>query len=185
MYRIRGFRGRADPQLEESLESVNNDIQRILQELRSIAKELRPPTIGSFGLEKAIRSHAEDFQEKYPEMTIHLALAQDRQLLPEGIRLALFRIYQQSLVNVVRHAEATEMQVRFTVDAEEARLEISDNGKGFDAPRDWIELARRGHFGLAGAAERVNALGGVFTVESRPQNGTKIRAVIPFRESAE
>ena len=83
------------------------------------------------------------------------------------MRLALFRVFQQSLTNVLRHAEATEVQVRFSFDAEEAHLEISDNGKGFEVPANWIEFVRQGHYGLAGAAERVSALGGTLTVESR------------------
>lgn len=97
----------------------------------------------------------------------------------------MFRVLQQSVTNVLRHAEATEIQVRFTFDAEEARLEISDNGKGFRVPGSWIEFVRQGHFGLAGAAERVDALGGTFAVESQPQGSTTVRAVIPWKEVSE
>jgi signal transduction histidine kinase len=185
MYQIGSLRREASSEQEKPLDNIKLNVQSVIQELRSIAKELRPPTIGNFGLEKAIRSHMEDFQEKHPQITVHLDLAHDRQLLPENVRLALFRIYQQSLTNVVRHAEATKVHVRFTMDAEETRLKIFDNGKGFDARNNWAELARQGHFGLAGAAERVSALGGVFTVESQPQKGTTILVVIPFQESPE
>jgi signal transduction histidine kinase len=136
---------------------VKNTIQTVLQDLRATAKELRPPTIFSFGLENAIRSHAYDVQEKHPEIQIHLSLAHDQQSLPDNVRLALFRVLQQALANVVRHAEATEVHIRFSFDAEEAHLEISDNGKGFEVPANWIDFVRQEHFGLAGAAERVSA----------------------------
>jgi signal transduction histidine kinase len=89
------------------------------------------------------------------------------------------------LTNILRHAEATEVKVSFSFDAEEARLEIKDNGRGFEVPANWIEYVRQGHYGLAGAAERVNTLGGTLKVESEPGNSTLVRAVIPWQESRE
>jgi PAS domain S-box-containing protein len=185
IYRIEELRAMADPQLKAALEKINDDIKMVLQGLRATAKELRPPTIFNFGLENAIRSHTDDFEEKHPEIKISLSLAHDRQFLPENVRLALFRVFQQSLMNILRHAEATEVKVRFSFDAEEARLEITDNGKGFEVPANWIEYVRQGHYGLAGAAERVNTLGGTLKVESQPGNSTIVRAVIPWQESME
>jgi PAS domain S-box-containing protein len=185
IYRIEELRNAADPELKEALMDVKQHIQNVLQDLRATAKELRPPTIFNFGLENAIRSHANDILEKHPNLTIHLSLAHDRQILPEKVRLALFRIFQQSLANVIRHATATEVHVRFSFDAEEAHLEISDNGKGFNVPPNWIEFVRQGHYGLAGAAERANALGGVFRVQSKPGHSTTIQVTIPWKESGE
>jgi PAS domain S-box-containing protein len=185
IYRIEELRGAADPKLKEALGDVKQHIQNVLQDLRATAKELRPPTIFNFGLENAIRSHANDIVEKHPNLNIHLSLAHDRQILPEKVRLALFRIFQQSLANVIRHSKATEVHVRFSFDAEEAQLEISDNGKGFEVPPNWIDFVRQGHYGLAGAAERANALGGVFKVQSKPGNSTTIQVTIPWKESTE
>jgi PAS domain S-box-containing protein len=185
VYQIEGIRGSSENQQSDALENIKQNIQSVLQELRSTAQDLRPPTIANFGLEKAIRSHVEDFREKYPDLKISLFLAQDRQLLPENVRLALFRVYQHSMVNVVRHSQASEVRVRFTFDAEEARLEISDNGKGFNVPKNWVLLARQGHFGLAGAAERIQALSGTFSVESQSGNGTTVQVVIPLNEASE
>jgi signal transduction histidine kinase len=145
---------------------------------------LRPPALTNFGLEKAIRSHAEEFNENHPEITVHLNLAQDKQALPEDIRLILFRIYQNSLTNVIRHSQASDVFVKFAFDAEEAQLEIKDNGVGFEVPSNWIELVRQGHYGLAGAVERVSLLGGVFMVDSNPGHGTTARVVIPTSENA-
>ncbi len=162
---------------------MKHDIKKVVVDLRSTTQELRPPTLASFGLEKAIRSHAEEIQEKHPELKIHLSLARDQQMLSEDMRLTLFRIYQQSIANILRHAEASEVHIRFVFDVEEARLVIEDNGKGFVVPPGWISLIRQGHFGLAGAAERVEALGGIFEVESHPGHGTIVRAVIQRGEA--
>lgn len=185
IYRIEELRSNANPELKDALAEVKEHIQGVLQDLRATAKELRPPTLFNFGLENAIRSHANDILEKHPNLKIHLSLAHDRQMLPEKVRLALFRIFQQSLANVIRHAKATEVHVRFSFDAEEVHLEITDNGRGFDVPVNWIEFVRRGHYGLAGAAERATALGGVMKVVSQPGNSTTIQVVIPWKESLE
>jgi len=185
IYRIEELQNTADPEMKEALKDVKQNIHSVLQDLRATAKELRPPTISNFGLENAIRSHANDFVEKHPAINMHLSLAHDRQILPEKVRLALFRIFQQTLANVVRHADATEVRVRFSFDAEEAILEVSDNGKGFNVPPNWIQLVRHGHYGLAGAAERATALGGSLTVKSKPGDTTMVRAVIPWKDSTE
>ena len=181
-YRLEELRTKVDPELSEALQGVKSIIQDVLHDLRATAKELRPPTIFSFGLENAIRSHAYDVQEKHPAIQLHLSLAHDGQSLPDNVRLALFRVLQQALGNVIRHAEATEVHIRFSFDAEEAHLEISDNGKGFEVPANWIDFVRQEHFGLAGAAERVTALGGVLSVESRPGKSTAVKVTIPWND---
>ena len=181
-YRLEELRTKTDPETSEALREVKDTIQDVLQDLRATAKELRPPTLSTFGLENAIRSHAYDIQEKHPNLEIILSLAHDQQSLPDNVRLALFRVLQQALANVVRHAEATEVRIHFSFDAEETHLEITDNGKGFNVPANWIEFVREEHYGLAGAAERVNALGGVFKVESKP-GSTAVRVTIPWSDT--
>ncbi|RPI34270.1 MAG: PAS domain S-box protein [Chloroflexota bacterium] len=172
-----------DPASGEITPGVINDMQNTLHDvvrtLRAICGELRPPALAPFGLEKAIRSHAETFQEAHPEISVKLDLTPDGQMLPEQVRLALFRIYQQSLTNVSRHARATEVFVRFNISENLLNLEIQDNGAGFMLPKRWIELARQGHLGLVGARERAEAIGGQLHVESAPGKGAIVRVTIP------
>jgi signal transduction histidine kinase len=182
IYRLEELRSKSDAERAAELKEVQHTIQDVLQELRATAKELRPPTLSNFGLENAIRSHATDLAENHPDLTIQLSLAHDREILPEKVRLALFRIFQQCMANVIRHSEATQVRVRFSFDAEETYLEISDNGNGFEVPANWIDFVRQGHYGLAGAAERATALGGVMSVESNPGNSTVVRVRIPWTE---
>jgi signal transduction histidine kinase/FixJ family two-component response regulator len=151
----------------------------VIQTLRELSGELRPPTLTPFGLEKAIRSHIEQFRHIQPDLQIHLDLARDGRQLPERVRLALFRIYQMAMTNVVRHAEASEVSVRLSLEPDYAELEIQDNGRGFQAPSRWVELVRKGHFGLAGAAERAEAIGGRLEVRSAPGEGARLRVVVP------
>jgi signal transduction histidine kinase len=167
---------------KQTLMDLQHSVQQVVHRLRTMSSELRPPTLAPFGLEKAIRSHAQQFQEEHPELQIHLELMPDLQSLPEQARLALFRIYQASLSNVLRHAEATQIVVRFTQDAEEVVLEIEDDGKGFRVPSRWITLARQGHLGLVGALERAESIGGKFEVSSELEKGTCVHVAVAHAE---
>jgi len=164
---------------KSEMDEMQGNLQQVVRTLRTICGELRPPSLAPFGLEKAIRSHADTFQEANPELKIGLDLMPDGQLLSEQVRLALFRIYQQALTNVVRHSNAQQVMIRFTIDDREAVLEVRDDGKGFELPSRWIDLARQGHLGLVGAQERAESIGGKLTIETKPGEGTVIRINLP------
>ena len=87
-------------------------------------------------------------------------------------------------MNVMRHSEATEVKVRFVFDAAEVSLEITDNGKGFQGPSNWMSFVRKGHYGLAGAVERLNFLGGNLVVSSKLGEMTTILVTVPWSDSA-
>jgi PAS domain S-box-containing protein len=163
-----------------ALNEVRGDLQALVTELREVCNQLRPPSLVQFGLEHAIRSHAGAFQEKNDALKIHLDLKEEGERLPSGVRLALYRIYQESVNNVVRHSHASELTVRLRVDGRQALLETRDNGVGFSLPKDWVSLARDGHLGLVGMKERAEAVGGVLQVETRPGQGARLRVVVPL-----
>lgn len=158
---------------------IDHTVQRVVDSLRSMSVELRPPSLAPFGLEKSLRTYADDFQDKHPDIKIELSLMEDGQKLPENVRLALYRIFQVSLTNVLRHAKASTVWVRFNFDAEEVVLEIQDDGVGFELPERWIDFAREGHLGLVGAFERAEAMEGELNVESSPGQGTRICVRVP------
>ena len=167
------------PTMQDNLKEVQGIVKGVASTLRGVLNELRPPTIGNLGLEPAIRSHAERLQEHVPDLHIQLNLSKDGRTLPAPTRLALFRIYQQSLHNVVRHAQATRVIVAFHVSEEEITLDVWDNGKGFEMPEKWVDLLRQGHYGLASIAERVQALGGTLKIETHPGGGTLVHVTAP------
>ncbi len=156
------------------------NVQLSINRLREICGELRPPTLAHLGLGKAIISHAEKYQEKHPEIHVEVDLQDQDVVLPEALSLGLFRIYQQALINVARHAAAKNLLIRVAKEDGQLVLEIRDDGKGFDVPKRWIEMAREGHLGLVGASERAAALGGRLAIFSAPGKGTSIQAIIPF-----
>lgn len=163
----------------QTIQAMKDKMLQVIQSLRSISRELRPPALAPYGLEKAIRSHAETLQIAHPDLRISLDLQPDGHVLPEPVRMSLFRIYQTAITNVIRHAQATKAQVHFSLNVDEVQLSIQDNGCGFSVPDRWIELARQGHMGLVGAAERAEAAGGKLKVESVPGQGTSILVIVP------
>jgi PAS domain S-box-containing protein len=172
--------GECDPETAHKLEAIQTSLQAQIHELREYAGELRPPTLAKFGLEQAIRSHAETFEEKHPDLHIRLEMHQNGEILPETTGLALFRIYQQALINALKHARASEVRVHFEKNERQAHLSIQDNGQGFDLPKDWLVLVRAGHLGLLGMRERAEAVGGTLEVTSQPGKGTHIQASVPL-----
>jgi signal transduction histidine kinase len=167
-----------DAAVRDSLLDVRDTLQSQVAELRAFASELRPPTLAKFGLGKAIRSHLDTFQEKHSELRVSFEQNQVGELIPEEMRLALYRIYQESLTNIVKHAQATQITVRLVKSLTEVLLDIQDNGRGFAVPEDWVELARAGHLGLVGIQERAEAIGGQVGIQSRVGEGTSIQVTV-------
>jgi PAS domain S-box-containing protein len=170
----------SDRAVIERLSSINTSLEKLIQELRAFSSTLRPPVLIHFGLEKALRAHAENFHEKYQHLRIHMDLDRDGTLLSETVRMALFRIYQEALTNVIRHAAATETWVYFKLGENQIELSVRDNGRGFEVPSQWLEWARLGHLGLVGTQERIEAVGGKIDIISSPGMGTTLKAYIPW-----
>lgn len=161
------------------LTTVQEGLQTVINTLRAMCGNLRPPALAPFGLEKAIRAHTQTFQELYPHLQVEMELDADNQALPERVRLALFRIYQSALANVAQHASATQIRVQFRVNERQVVLRVSDNGHGFVVPNSWLDFAREGHFGFLGAMERAESIGGHLSVHSSPDTGTEILVRAP------
>jgi PAS domain S-box-containing protein len=175
-----GFQGDAG---QEKLREIRASITSLTGLIRAICGELRPPTLVPFGLEKTILSHVAEFQKAHPDLDISYKLAHDGHTLPERDRIVLFRIYQESINNILRHAHAKAVKIRFRLTTRKAILEVQDDGVGFELPRRWVGLARQGHLGLVGAMERASEVGGDLTVITAPGQGTLIRATLPLKEN--
>lgn len=162
------------------IEDLQAELQHVTNTLRSICGELRPPTLAPFGLDVAIRSHADRFKERHPDLEMELDLASDGRALPEEMRHALYRIYQHGVSNVSQHAGAGAVRVRLEIEDNSVVLEIQDDGSGFEVPHRWTQLARHGHLGLLGASERAESIGGYLEVQSEPGEGTLVRVTAPL-----
>lgn len=165
--------------LTEQLDRARELADLTLQEARAAISGLRPPVLDDLGLSGGLASLARSI----PQVQVRTDLADVR--LPDHIELALYRIAQECLQNVVKHAGATEARLTFTVDAGEvARLEIADDGVGFDTLEHPLGGDEMGGYGLLSMAERAEIVGGRLNIRSRPGAGTTVTATIPVPRSA-
>jgi PAS domain S-box-containing protein len=163
-----------------ALKEVIRDVKRVIHKLRNYSYELKPPMLANFSLAKNLRAYAERFREQYPHIQIQLNLQKDGDLLNSRVRTTLFRVYQETLNNIGRHAQAKKVQVNLRLDVERVYLEVIDDGVGFDVPAQWLSIARQGHLGLVGIWERVDGLGGNFEINSEAGQGTQVQIRVPY-----
>jgi len=189
-----------DPQLAAGeIEELAELAQANIQDIRRLIHDLRPAALDELGLMPALREYVARYQEEHglevaltlpalpvpsPALSEAEGVAEgspvegpeDDERLPAPLETALFRIVQEALANVAKHAQTRRVEVAITRDRREVTLCIADNGRGFDpqAPRPGT------HLGLWSMRERVEQLGGRFEVESVPGAGTTVRATIPL-----
>jgi signal transduction histidine kinase len=145
-----------------------------LQDVRRLAVELRPAALDDFGLVPAIE-RLRDGVEEQGGLTVDVQSPFGDERLPSETETALYRIVQEALTNVMKHAAATRVTVRLSRSDKNVVLVIQDDGKGFEPGR-----ARDGGLGLVGMRERVALLGGRLTVESSEGGGTLLKAEVPL-----
>ena len=164
-----------DPSLmAEQLDKARELVALTLQEARAAISGLRPPVLDDLGLAGGLASLARSI----PQVGIDVDLADTR--VPDHIELALYRIAQECLQNVVKHADAKKARLTFAVDNDTARLEIVDDGVGFDTFEHPLGSDEMGGYGLLSMAERAEIVGGRLNIRSRPGAGTAVTATIPL-----
>lgn len=165
--------------LQKELASIRQGIRSMVGELRQLCSDLRPPSIDHHGLSAAIDSFAHEWAERND---IHLQLEIDPALgrLPETIELSVFRIVQEGLNNVRKHAAAQHVRLSLQrTSAANLLVRLEDDGRGLSAPTDLASLSLNKHFGLVGISERVALLGGSMNIESSKGSGTILQVEIP------
>jgi len=162
----------------DQLRGVIPLIQRSVDEIRRICMALRPSTLDDLGLLATLKWFTREFQATYPGIGLELAIAAEEALIPEALKTSIFRITQESLNNVAKHAQARKVAVGFQSSEGGLVLVIQDDGVGFDPllPRD---PGRPGGLGFASMRERAEYFGGSLAISSAPGCGTTIRASWP------
>jgi len=175
--------GPAGPMSKASIEALREGLRGVIDSLRQVSTELRPPALDDLSLGLTVRGYVEEVKSKYGlKISLRLpASAHDRlEALPEQVRLSLFRVLQEAIHNVHRHARASHVEVDLVADGDAVTLEVRDDGRGFRCPAELGALIRRGHFGLAGAQERMGLVGGSLELTSALGQGTRLRASAPL-----
>ncbi|GBD11858.1 Signal transduction histidine-protein kinase/phosphatase DegS [bacterium HR23] len=172
------------PEATDALEAVQEAkrvAEGLLNETRRLILDLRPTALDDFGLLPAIRWYAESHLE---ERGIQVSL-QARGLpsrLPRHLEVALFRIVQEAINNIAKHAQARHAHIALQVANGTVQVTVADDGKGFEVARVLSPASRSTSVGLLGMQERVTLLGGRLEVDSAPGQGTRLRATIPLEE---
>jgi signal transduction histidine kinase len=162
-----------DPGSRAAAQQLRGLVVSTLQDVRRLAVELRPSALDDFGLVAALERLTDSFSETTGiSADFQSALADDR--LPGEVETALYRIVQESLTNVVKHAQARRVSILLTRKDGAVKAVVEDDGRGFD-PSDRAD----GGFGLVGMRERLALLGGRLEVESARENGTTVAAEVP------
>ncbi len=169
----RGAGSGLEAAVAQALEEMGHDID----ELRGLITELRPATLDQLGLRAALEDLAERF-EHGGEVEVATDLSIGAERLDPELETAVYRLVQESLTNVAKHAEAESVMLQATVGEGRLTVLISDDGRGFDP------TAERSGFGLAGMRERVELTGGELQIESKPSSGTKVMASLPLAGEA-
>ncbi len=164
---------------EESGVILGNAIHGVteaIKDTRSIAMRLRPPILDDMGAVAAVRWLVTRFSETYPNLEFHLELTVAVDEIPQPLATPLYRIVQEALNNVVKHASATSALVSLQRDDQHLVLEVVDDGIGFDAEiEDTGAFRKLGNFGRLGMRERALNSNGILTITSSPGDGTRVQ----------
>jgi PAS domain S-box-containing protein len=166
--------------LVEKTESIMERIDETIQVVKKICTELRPTVLDHFGLSAAIEWQAEDFQKR-TGINCKVSFQPEDIVLDQDISIVIFRIFQEALTNIMRHADATEVKASLKAKDGMITLEVMDNGKGITEE----QIINSNSFGLLGIRERVNFLGGNVTISGISNKGTAIKVNIPFKKKGE
>jgi len=169
-------------ELHKELAEISNQLRRDMRDVRHTIFALRPLDIETEGFMPALQKFVKEFG-MFTEIQVHLNVQGDVNRLTSKMETALFRMTQEALNNVRKHARASHVWVELTVETSgTAHLSVRDDGIGFDVTQALALARERGSVGLIQMRERAERAGGTFTIETAPGKGTEIRVTLPIRE---
>jgi signal transduction histidine kinase len=162
----------------ERLTQLGSVLDDAMSLKRRVVEDLRPSLLDHFGLPTALRAHVEHVCSK-AGLDCDVTMSDEAESIPKELAIALFRVIQEGLGNVVQHAHAKQVRLALSADTQRYLLMLTDDGCGMkmnDSTFRWSH-------GLSGMRHRVEALGGTFTIESSPAEGTTLRVEIPRKRA--
>ncbi|WP_028783775.1 sensor histidine kinase [Thalassobacillus devorans] len=170
----RTFRERGVEEALAEIKSVKQMVRSALHEVRRIIYDLRPMALDDLGIIPTLKKYLNTVEEYNKDLHVQFTNLGKERRIDSKYEVALFRLVQESVQNAVKHAEATEIQVKVELKPKAAILVIKDNGKGFDT-----NVKKDKSFGLVGMRERVDMLEGELTIDSKLGQGTVVIIQIP------
>jgi two-component system, NarL family, sensor histidine kinase UhpB len=166
--------GALDPAIGETARLISDEAARLYDAMHGLIPRLVPLSLDTLGLADTLENLVSDWQRRSPTVVLSAQYDLPGELGP-SITLAIYRIVQEGLINALRHAQASRVDLSVRADGTRIRVTLSDDGVGL--PADW---SRPGHFGLRGMAERVKRLGGVLNIANHDPHGVILTAEIPL-----
>ncbi len=163
-----------DAKLLQQMDNINELVDAMVMSVRRIIADLPPKALEDIGLFSALELLTSNFQKRH-QITTKLDMPKPEPVLKEDIATPVYRIVQEALNNVAKHAQATRVDVRINCHESRLVLRIADDGTGISLE----QLRKPGSFGLIGMRERATALGGEMTIESTDGVGTIIQMILP------
>jgi len=164
------------PEYQERLAQLGSVLDEAMSLKRRVVEELRPSLLDHFGLSTALRAYVDSACTK-AGVAADIRLPEDGKSVPKDIAIAVFRIVQEGLNNIMRHADAKHVTLVLTTDSDEYAFTLQDDGRGFD-PNDTTRNSWP--HGIMGMQHRIRALGGRFSLESALGKGTTLRVAVPM-----
>jgi signal transduction histidine kinase len=164
--------------LKEKIARTQQLVENSVNAVHRFARELRPAVLDDLGLIPALHAYSKSLAER-KKLKIQMTAFGGVEALGSAKRTVLFRVAQEALTNIARHAHATQVRMSISEISGAVRMEISDNGKSF-LVKETLSAKSNKRLGLIGMRERVEMVGGSLAIESAPGQGTTVRAEIPF-----
>jgi PAS domain S-box-containing protein len=177
-----GNQAAVSDEVKENVLEFSKILQQSITAVRDLAYNLRPPSLDQLGLVQTIFRHCEDVSAKTGLKVDFNAAGMDRSKLDFDTEINLYRLVQESLNNIHKHAEANLATVRMVASFPNIILRIEDDGKGFDTELRLISASNERRMGLQSMRERVKLLNGTIVIQSLPMGGTKIFIEVPYKE---
>jgi signal transduction histidine kinase len=166
--------------LSRKITNAQRLVERSVDMVHRFARELRPAVLDDLGLIPALHSYMKGFS-KETGLRVSITAFAGVEKLSNAKRTALYRVAQEALTNVARHARASKVGVTIQGLTNVIRMQITDDGKSFEVEQMW-RVKKIQHLGLLGMRERVEMVGGKFSIESSPGHGTTVQVIIPFHK---
>jgi signal transduction histidine kinase len=170
--------------IKKNLDEVYKNIKQVIQQTRSLIFQLSPPSLYTMGLEAALSGLVEQTELQY-ELNAVFEDDQQSKSLNMDVRIHIFRSVRELLVNVIKHADAKNVKVSVSKEAEQIKIVVADDGIGFDINKKKISTDGTYGFGLFSIRERLSLLGGQLLISSAPKNGTEITLKAPLNQNVE
>lgn len=168
--------------LLNDLNEIHDCIEQIIQDTRTLTFEVSPPVLYELGFEAAVEWLAEETEKRH-DISVHMECNISGALKQETLTVFAFRALRELILNVVKHADARNIQIRIRHRADQLSLAVSDDGGGFDTTSLWPAGPADCGFGLFSIQERAKSMGGHFGIQSTPGGGTHAELTLPTNET--